>query len=148
MENVAVYNVLGVVLEGKRDILGHWIGEGTGEGAKFWLSVITELKARVVGDILIACVDGLNGFSEAIHAIYPYSQVQRCSIHQIRASLRYVIWKDQKPFMADLKTVYKAANREEAETNLLSLSEEWGQKYGAAVKSWENKWAELSTYFD
>jgi transposase-like protein len=148
VENVAVYNVLGVDIEGKRDILGHWIGEGTGEGAKFWLSVISELKARGVEDILIACVDGLNGFSEAIGAIYPYTQVQRCIIHQIRASLRYVVWKDQKPFMADLKTVYKAATREEAENNLLNLSEKWGKKYGAAVKSWENNWAELATYFD
>jgi transposase-like protein len=148
VENVAVYNVLGVDLEGKRDILGHWVGEGAGEGAKFWLSVVTDLKARGVEDILIACVDGLNGFSEAIHSIYPYAQVQRCIIHQIRSSLRYVVWKDQKPFIADLKTVYKAATREEAENNLLALSEKWGQKYGAAVRSWENNWAELSTFFD
>lgn len=147
VETVAVYNILGVDLEGQRDILGHWIGEGTGEGAKFWLSVITELKARGVQEVLIACVDGLSGFSEAIHAVYPYAQVQRCVIHQIRTSLKYVVWKDQKAFMVDLKKVYQAATREEAETHLLELSEQWGKKYPAAIRSWEQNWGELSTYF-
>lgn len=95
VENVAVYNALGVDLEGRRDILGHWIGEGAGEGAKFWLSVLGELKVRGVREIFIACVDGLVGFSEAIAAVFPYTEVQRCIIHQIRASLRYVVSKDQ-----------------------------------------------------
>ncbi len=148
VENVAVYNVLGVDLEGRRDILGHWVGEGSGEGAKFWLGVVSDLKGRGVEDIFIACVDGLAGFSEAIRSVFPYTQVQRCIIHQIRTSLRYVVWKDQKAFMADLKTVYKAATREEAELNLLNLADKWGGKYAIAVKSWENNWTELSTYFD
>jgi putative transposase len=148
VENVAVYNALGVDLEGSRDILGHWIGEGAGEGAKFWLSVLGELKVRGVREIFIACVDGLVGFSEAIAAVFPYTEVQRCIIHQIRSSLRYVVSKDQKPFMADLKLVYKAATREEAEANLLALGEKWDKKYAVAVRSWVSGWSELSTYFD
>jgi putative transposase len=148
VENVAVYNALGVDLEGRRDILGHWIGEGAGEGAKFWLSVLGELKVRGVREIFIACVDGLVGFSEAIAAVFPYTEVQRCIIHQIRASLRYGVSKDQKPFMADLKLVYKAATREEAEASLLAFSEKWDKKYAVAVRSWVSSWSELSSYFD
>jgi len=107
--NVAVYNVLGVDLDGHKDILGHWVGDG-GEGANFWLSVVTDLQARGVDDIFIAAVDGLPGFGDAIHSVFPETQVQRCVIHQIRNSLKYVIWKDRKAFTADLKKVYKAAN--------------------------------------
>jgi len=147
VENVAVYNVLGVNLEGKREILGHWIGEG-GEGANFWLSVITDLQNRGVQDVFIASVDGLQGFSDAVHAIFPQAKVQRCVIHQIRHSLKYVTWTDRKAFMADLKTVYQAATREEAEANLLKLGEAWNSKYGAAVKSWQNNWEELATFFE
>jgi transposase-like protein len=147
VENIAVYNVLAVNLDGHRDVLGHWIGDG-GEGAKFWLSVLSDLASRGVKDILIACVDGLNGFGEAINAIFPKTVVQRCVIHQIRNSLRYVTWNDQKAFMADLKPVYAALTREEAETALLKLSEKWGKKYAVAVRSWENNWTELSAYFD
>ena len=126
IENVAVYNVLGVDLEGKRNILGHWIGDG-GEGANFWLSVITDLQTRGVKDIFIAAVDGLAGFSDAIHAVFPKTKVQRCIIHQIRYSLKYVTWKDKKAFMADLKTVYQASTREEAEANLLRLDKTWAK---------------------
>jgi putative transposase len=147
IENVAVYNVLGVDLEGKREILGHWIGEG-GEGANFWLSVITDLQNRGVQDVFIASVDGLSGFSEAIHAIFPQTKVQRCVIHQIRYSLKYISWKDRKAFVADLKKVYQASTREEAEANLLKLEETWQGKYGAAVKSWQNNWEELATFFE
>ena len=146
IENVAVYNVLGVDLEGKREILGHWIGEG-GEGANFWLSVITDLQNRGVEDIFIAAIDGLAGFSDAIQAVFPKTAIQRCVIHQIRSSLKYVTWKDRKAFVADLKTVYQAATREEAEANLLRLEETWGGKYGAAVKSWQNNWEQLATFF-
>lgn len=146
IQNVAVYNVLGVDLEGQRDVLGHWIGDG-GEGANFWLSVITDLQNRGVQDILIASVDGLAGFSDAIHAIFPLTEVQRCVIHQIRNSLKYVTWKDKKAFAADLKTVYRAATREEAEANLLKLEETWQSKYAAAIKSWQNNWEELATFF-
>ena len=119
-----------------------------GEGANFWLSVVTDLQSRGVQDVLIACVDGLQGFSEAIHAVFPKTEVQRCIIHQIRNSLRYVTSKDQKAFMRDLKTVYKAPTRLEAEENLLKLGETWGNKYAIAVRSWENNWDELSIYFN
>jgi len=146
VENVAVYNVLGIDLEGKRKILGHWIGEG-GEGANFWLLVITDLQNRGVQDVFIAAVDGLQGFSDAIHAIFPQTEVQRCIIHQIRHSLKYVTWADRKTFIVDLKTVYQAATREEAEASLLKLEETWRSKYGAAVKSWQNNWEELATFF-
>lgn len=146
VENVAVYNVLGISLDGHKGILGHWIGEG-GEGANFWLSVITDLQNRGVEDVFIASVDGLQGFSDAIHAIFPQTEVQRCIIHQIRHSLKYVTWADRKAFTVDLKTVYQAATREEAEANLLKLEEAWRSKYGAAVKSWQNNWEELATFF-
>jgi transposase-like protein len=147
IENVAVYNVLGVDLEGKREILGHWIGDG-GEGANFWLSVITDLQNRGVQDVFIASVDGLSGFAEAIHAVFPQTRVQRCIIHQIRNTLKYVTWKDRKAFAADLKTIYRAANREEAEANLTRLEETWSGKYAAAIRSWQNNWEELATFFE
>lgn len=146
VENVAVYIVLGVDLQGRRDVLGHWLGDGA-EGANFWLSVITDLQARGVEDIFIACIDGLTGFKEAIHAIFPATEIQRCIIHQIRHSLLYVAWKDRKAFVADLKAIYQASTREEAESNLLQLGETWGKKYAIAVKSWENNWEDLATFF-
>jgi putative transposase len=147
VENVAVYIVLGVDLEGHRDVLGHWIGDGA-EGANFWLSVITDLQARGVEDIFIACIDGLTGFKEAIHAVFPQAEIQRCIIHQIRHSLQYVAWKDRKAFVTDLKAIYQASTREEAESNLLQLGETWGKKYAIAVKSWENNWEDLATFFN
>lgn len=147
VENVAVYNVLGVDLEGYRDVLGHWVSTGA-EGANFWLSVVSDLHSRGVADIFIACVDGLAGFEEAIQAIFPRTQVQRCIVHQIRNSLKYVVWKDRKAFMQDLKQVYQAPTRDEAESQLLRLGEVWGDKYAIAIRSWENNWAALSTYFD
>jgi putative transposase len=147
VENVAVYIVLGVDLAGHRDVLGHWVSDGA-EGANFWLSVISDLHSRGVEDIFIACVDGLAGFEEAIRAVFPRTQVQRCIIHQIRNSLKYVIWKDRKAFMQDFKRVYQAATRDEAENNLLKLGDAWGDKYAIAIRSWENNWAALSTYFD
>ena len=147
VKNVAVYIVLGVDLNGKRDVLGHWVSQG-GEGANFWLSVISDLQSRGVEDIFIACVDGLNGFEEAIRAVFPQSRVQRCIIHQIRYTLKYVAWNDRKEFMTDLKTVYKAANLDEAESNLLVLNEKWASKYPIALRSWLNNWDTLSTYFD
>jgi putative transposase len=147
VENTAVYTVLGVDLEGHKDVLGHWVGDG-GEGANFWLSVVTDLQTRGVEDVFIACVDGLTGFKDAIHAVFPHTEIQRCVIHQIRHSLKYVAWKDRKQFIADLKTVYQAATREEAETKLLELAETWGDKYPLAVKSWESNWEDLATYFN
>ena len=145
--NTAVYNVLGVDMEGHRDILGHWIGDGA-EGANFWLSELTDLQNRGVADIFLACVDGLSGFSEAIEAVFPRTQVQRCVIHQIRSSLKYVSWKDRKAFVADLKRIYRAGTRDEAEANLMQLGQRWSAKYPMAVRSWETNWTELATYFD
>jgi transposase-like protein len=139
--------VLGIDLEGHKEVLGHWIGDG-GEGANFWLSVITDLQNRGVQDVFIASVDGLTGFKEAIQAVFPDTKVQRCIIHQIRHSLKYVTWKDRKAFVADLKTIYKAATQEEAEANLLKLEEKWVGKYGAAVRSWQNNWSDLATFFE
>ncbi len=144
---MAVYNVLGVDLDGQREILGHWVGEG-GEGANFWLSVVTDLQNRGVQDVLLASIDGLSGFKEAIQSVFPQTQVQRCIIHQIRQSLKYVVWKDRKAFTADLKTVYQAATREQAEANLLQLEQTWGSQYGTAIRSWQNNWEDLATFFE
>ena len=123
------------------------MGEGA-EGANFWLSVVTDLQNRGVEDIFIACIDGLTGFKDAILAVFPQTHIQACIIHQIRNSLRYVTWKDRKAFVADLKTVYQAVNREQAEANLVRLGEVWGKQYAIAVKSWENNWEDLATMFD
>ena len=146
VQNTALYTVLAVDMDGHRDILGHWVGDA-GEGANFWLSVISDLQSRGVEDILIACVDGLSGFSDAIHAVFPDTDVQRCIIHQIRHSLRYVAWADRKEFMQDLRRIYQAPTREQAESHLLQLGERWGQQYAIAVRSWENNWEELATMF-
>ena len=146
VQNTAVYVVLGVDLDGQRDVLGHWVGEG-GEGANFWLSVVTDLQTRGVQDIFLACVDGLQGFSAAIHAVFPTTQIQRCIIHQVRHSLTYVAAKDRRAFVTDLKAIYQAATREAAETRLLELGERWGERYAIAVRSWETNWDELATMF-
>ena len=145
--NIAIYNVIGVDLDGHREPLGHWIGNG-GEGANFWLSVVTDLQTRGVQDIFIASIDGLAGFKDAIQSVFPETKVQRCVIHQIRSSLKYVVWKDRKAFVADLKTVYQAATREEAEANLQKLEQTWKNKYAAAVRSWQNNWDDLATFFE
>jgi putative transposase len=147
IENVAVYIALAVDTEGHKDVLGQWVGDGS-EGANFWLNVLADLERRGVEDVLIACVDGLSGFSEAIAAVFPQTLVQRCVIHQIRHSLRYVTWSDRREFVADLKTIYQAPTREMGETNLLKVAEKWSRKYPAAIRSWENNWTELSTFFD
>lgn len=147
IERTAVYIVLGVDLEGRKDALGHWVGDGV-EGAKFWTSVLGELQARGVKDILIACMDGLTGFPDALHAVFPKTVVQRCIVHQIRNSLKYVVYKDQDAFIRDLKAIYQAPSRDQAETALLSLAETWGDKYPSAVKSWETNWPQLSAFFD
>jgi transposase-like protein len=146
VENTAIYIVLGIDLAGQRDVLGHWVGDGA-EGAKFWLSVVTELKNRGVQDVFIACMDGLTGFRDAVLAVFPKTLIQRCIVHQIRNSLKYVTWKDQKAFMADLRPVYQAATRDEAELALLALEEKWGGKYSMAIKSWQTHWEDLATFF-
>jgi transposase-like protein len=147
VENRAIYIVLAVDLDGYKDVLGHWVSDGE-EGASFWLSVVTDLKNRGVEDVFIACVDGLTGFKEAIRSVFPQVEIQRCIIHQIRNSLKYVVWKDRKAFAADLKAIYRAPTRELAETQLLQLAEKWGAKYAVAVRSWETHWEELATMFD
>jgi transposase-like protein len=146
VETTAVYTVLGVDLDGHRDVLGHWIGEGS-ETSNFWLSVVTDLQGRGVQDIFIACMDGLSGFKEAVLAVFPHTQIQRCIIHQIRNSLKYVTWTDRKPFMADLRLVYQAATREAAEAQLRQLHEKWNDKYAIAIRSWQNNWQDLTTFF-
>jgi putative transposase len=141
----AIYNILAVNLQGKKDLIGMYVSEN--EGAKFWLSVITDLKNRGVEDILITCVDGLKGFPEAIHAVFPKTEIQTCVVHQIRNSLRYIVEKDKKPFMVDLKLVYQASNIEEGYENLIKLDEKWGKKYPLPIKSWYANWDTLSTFF-
>lgn len=145
--NTAVHIVLGVDMDGQRDILGHWVSDGA-EGANFWLSVVSDLQARGVEDIFIACIDGLTGFKEAILAVFPQARIQRCIIHQVRNTLKYVAWKERKAFATDLKTVYQAANREQAEANLRRVADTWAEKYPISIKSWENNWDDLATMFD
>jgi putative transposase len=145
--NTAVHIVLGVDLDGRRDILGHWVGDGA-EGANFWLSVVTDLQARGVEDLFIACIDGLTGFKDAILAVFPKTRIQRCVIHQVRHTLKYVAWKERKAFVTDLKTIYQAATREQAEANLRLVADTWAEKYPISIKSWENNWDDLATMFD
>jgi len=141
----AVYTVLGLNIEGKKEVLGLYLSET--EGANFWLSVLTDLQNRGVSDILIASVDGLTGFPEAIQTIYPKTEVQLCIVHQIRNSMRYVGSKHQKAFMVDLKRVYKALNKEAAESALDELENIWGDRYPIVIQSWRKKWDNLSVYF-
>ena len=141
----AVYTILGVNLEGRKDVLGLYISEN--EGANFWLQVLTDLSNRGVKDILIACIDGLKGFPEAIESIFPQAEVQLCVVHQIRNSLKYVGSKNQKEFMVDLKRVYKAVTKDLAESELDSLEKKWVDKYPIVIKSWRNNWERISQYF-
>lgn len=141
----AIYTLLGLNIEGKKELLGLYLSDQ--EGAHHWLSVLTDLYNRGVKDILIACVDGLKGFPEAIETIYPHTEIQHCIIHQIRNSMKYVASKNQKAFMADLKVVYKAATLNAAEQALDELESKWGEKYPIVIKSWRDKWPTLSAYF-
>ena len=141
----AVYIAIGIGLDGIKDVLGMWVGEN--ESAKFWLSILNGLKNRGVEDIFIACVDGLTGFSNAIEAAFPKTEIQQCIIHQIRSSTRFVSYKDLKALMADLKNVYAAVNEDTALANLETFEEKWGSKYPKIIRSWRENWANLSTYF-
>lgn len=141
----AVYSILGLNIEGKKELLGLYLSES--EGANYWLSVLTDLHNRGVKDILIACVDGLTGFPDAIAAIYPETEVQLCIIHQIRNSMKYVASKNQKAFMNDLKPVYRAATKDAAEMALDELEAKWGSMYPLVLQSWRRKWENLSVYF-
>jgi putative transposase len=142
----AVYNVLAINKDGRKELIGMYVSES--EGANFWLSVLTDLKARGLEDILIACIDNLNGFAEAILSVFPQVEIQSCIVHQIRNSLKYVASKDQKIFMKDLKCVYQAVNKTQAELELIKLDEIWGKKYPVVLKSWQNNWEKLTTYFN
>ena len=141
----AAYVVIGVNLDVEKEVLGIWIGSN--ESSKFWLSVLNDLKNRGVQNVLIFWVDGLNGFKEAIRATFPFAKIQRCIIHQIRSSMKYIPYKDRKAFIADLKGVYTAVNEEIAMDNLLAMKDKWGNKYPNAIKSWEDNWDNLSTFF-
>ena len=143
--NKCLYTVLGISLEGRKEILGMWLSEN--ESASFWTTVCNELKNRGVEDIFIACRDNLSGFSNAIETVFPKTEQQLCVIHQIRSSTKYVPYKDIKPVMADLKRVYGAPTLEDAEYRLEEFREKWNRKYPQILKSWDANWAELSTYF-
>lgn len=146
VKHKALYNILGINKEGKKEVLGMYISES--EGANFWLQVLTDLNNRGIKDILIACTDNLTGFSEAIHSVFPKAEIQLCVIHQIRNSLKYVASKDQKVFMKDLKLVYQADTKDQAENALLDMEEKWGKKYPVVIRSWNDNWDRLSTYFE
>ena len=145
-ETRAVYNVLSINSEGRKELIGMYVSHS--EGANFWLSVLTDLKARGMRDILIACIDNLKGFAEAISTIFPETVIQTCVVHQIRNSLKYVASKDQKEFMADLKPVYQAPNLDSAEQAFEKLQDKWGKKYPVVVESWERNWNNLTSYFE
>lgn len=145
VKNIAAYIMLGITLEGKKEIIGIWIGEN--ESSKYWLTLLNELKNRGVDDVLIFAIDGLNGFNQAIQAVYPQAEIQRCIVHQIRSSLRYVSWKDRKAVAKDLKTVYTATTEEDAQSALLEFNDIWGKKYPHISQSWTNNWTELATFF-
>lgn len=144
--NKAVYLALGVNLEGHKDLLGMWLSEN--EGAKFWLNVLTELQNRGVKDVLIACVDGLKGFPEAIHAAFPQTKVQLCIVHMVRNSIKYVPWKDYKAVTADLKQIYRSATEDEALLALDQFSDRWDSKYPQISRSWRSHWGNLNTLFN
>lgn len=141
----AVYIALGYNTEGYKEILGMWVGEN--ESSKYWLFVLNQLKERGLEDILIVSTDNLSGFSQAIESVYPKTEIQKCVIHQIRNSTKFVSYRDIKELMKDLKTVYKASTEELALSNLDIFEEKWGKKYPMCVNSWRNNWAELATYF-
>ncbi|MEG0455269.1 MAG: IS256 family transposase [Bacteroides sp.] len=142
----AIYNVLALDSTGHKELLGMYIAKS--EGANFWLSVLTDLQNRGVQDILIACVDGLKGFPDAITSVFPDTVVQLCVIHQIRNSMKYIASKHQKEFMKELKPVYQAVNRDAAECALLELDAKWGEQYPIVLRSWQDNWERLSAYFE
>jgi len=144
--NKAIYLALGIDMEGQKALLGMWLSET--EGAKFWLNVLTELQNRGVNDILIACVDGLKGFPDAIQAVFPQTQIQLCIVHRVRNSVKYVPWKDYKPVTADLKRIYRSVTEAEALQALAEFSERWDDKYPQISRSWRSHWDNLNTLFN
>lgn len=143
---VSVYLALGVNMDGHKELLGIWMSRS--EGAKFWLGVVTELQNRGVKDVFIACVDGLNGFPEAIESVFPQTEVQLCIVHMVRNSVRYVNWKDRKKLCADLKTIYTAATESQAETALEEFAQKWDKKYPTISQSWRRHWENVIPFFD
>jgi putative transposase len=146
VENRAVYVAIGVDLDGGKDVLGLW--SSGNEGAKFWLAVLTELKNRGVKDILIACVDGLKGFPQAIETVFPDTRIQLCIVHMVRASLHYVNWKERKRVATDLKAIYRAATERQAKQELDDFVAKWGDKYQAIGKLWRDNWDRVTPLFD
>lgn len=144
--NKCIFIVIGLKNDGLKEVLGMWIAEN--ESAAFWLTVLTDLKARGVEDILIACTDNLTGFTQAIKGVFPNAITQLCIVHQIRNSCKFVVWKDRKEFCADLKNIYAATNVENAEKALLAMDLKWGKKYKYAIQSWQNNWENLTQYFN
>ena len=144
--NKSVYLALGVNLEGQKELLGMWLSEN--EGAKFWLNVLTELQNRGVKDILIACVDGLKGFPDAINTVYPDTHIQLCIVHMVRNSMKFVPWKDYKAIAADLKAIYQATTEEKALQSLDQFAQRWDEKYPQISKSWRSHWQNLNTLFN
>lgn len=142
----AAYVVLGITMDGRKDILGVWIGEH--ESSKFWLNVLNDLKSRGVLDVYLFCTDGLCGMPQAIEAVYPKARLQRCIVHQVRSSTRYVNYKDMKQVVADLKKIYTAVTEEEAMQQLENFAEKWRSQYPSCVKSWEENWDMLSTFLN
>src|SRR5574344_164934 len=141
----AVYVAIGIKLSGQKEVMGLWVGGN--ESAKYWLGVLNEIKNRGVEDIMIVSVDGLTGFGDAIGAVFPKAEIQRCIVHQVRYSTKFVNYKDLKPFVKDLKEVYQASTEETALANLDELEEKWGKKYPSSIASWRNNWPQLSAYF-
>ncbi|ACR79750.1 IS256 family transposase [Kosmotoga olearia] len=146
IRNKALYIAFGINLEGMKDVLGMWIAQS--EGSKYWLGVLNELKNRGVKGVMFFSIDGLKGMEEAIEAVYPQAKIQRCVVHQIRYSMKFVSWKDKKKFAADLKSVYTADTREAAWNALMAFEEKWGEKYPFSIKSWKDNWESLTTYFE
>jgi len=146
VKNKALYNLMGIRTNGHKDLLGLYLGEN--EGAKFWLSVLTDIQNRGVKDILVACIDNLSGFSEAIQSIFAQARVQLCIVHQVRNSLRYVVHEDSKKVVKALKDIYQASSLEKAELELEKFTQKWGDKYPIVIRSWKKNWPELATYFD
>jgi transposase-like protein len=146
VQSKTIYIMIGLKHTGRKEVLGMWISET--ESASFWLNVLTDIKARGVKDILIASTDNLAGIRQAIKSAFPNTITQLCIVHQIRNSCKYVVWKDRKPFVADLKLVYGAINRDLAYQALDDFANKWGHKYAYAIKSWRDNWDELTAYFD
>lgn len=144
--NKTIYLAVGLRRDGKKEVLGMWLGQN--ESASFWMSVLTDIKARGVNDILITATDNLNGFTQTIRSVFPQSQTQICVVHQIRNACKYVVWKDKKAFTADMRNIYSAPNRQAAEAALNDFAEKWKNKYSYAIKSWRENWDELSVFFD